>query len=232
MKYSIQGTLLPALTIELTNKDTIYGQSGAMCWKSPNIEMVTTARGGLWTGFKRLISGESFFLTTFRCTTGTGIVSFSSSSPGRIVDIDLNPKQEYICQKDAFLCAQEGVILGIHVKAKLGRGFFGGEGFVLQKLSGKGKAFLGIDGELFSYKLEKGEVLQVDTGHIAFYDASVDYDIQRVQGISNIIFGKEGIFLATLKGPGTVYLQSLPLKKLRKHLSKQSTAIDTTGGIW
>jgi len=216
MKFNIFGTTLQTLNIEIKKGEIIYAQKGAMSWMSENINWITSIKGGLINAIKRKFSGETFFLTKFFCERGTGVITFSNDFPGKIIPISLDGKKEYICQKNAFLCAEESVILDIHLKKRLGRGFFGGEGFILQKLSGKGTAFVAVDGEVTEVYLNKDEVIKVDTGHIALYESSVDYDITRVKNMSNIFFGGEGLFLATLKGPGRVWLQSMPLYKLAR----------------
>ncbi|MCK4670819.1 MAG: TIGR00266 family protein [Nanoarchaeota archaeon] len=223
MKHKIVGTVMQVLNIELKAGEKVYSERGGMTWMSDNIKMDTTAKGGVWKGVTRVFSGESFFLTTFTCEKGTGILTFGSEVPGKILPIDIRPGKEYICQKDAFLCAEETVKLDIHFKKRLGAGFFGGEGFVLQKLSGKGKAFINIDGEVTEVNLKAGQVLKVDTGHLAMYEPTIDYDIQVVKGVKNVLFGGEGFFFAVMRGPGKVWLQSLPARKLAGRLAKYYT---------
>ena len=186
---------------------------------SSNIGMDTGIRGGFWRGIKRLFSGESFFLTNFSCLAGTGIITFSSEFPGKIIPLQLGRGKEFICQKDAFLCAENTVNLDMHFRGRIARGLFGGEGFVLQKLSGKGIAFVNFGGEVVELDLKKGQELKIDTGHVAMYEPSVDYDVTMIRGIRNIVFGSEGLFFATLRGPGKVWLQSMPVRKLAARIS-------------
>ncbi|MBW3010792.1 TIGR00266 family protein [Candidatus Woesearchaeota archaeon] len=239
MKYKVDGTVMQVLNLELKTGEKVYSERGGMTWMSDNIKMETSTKGGLWKGFKRMFSGESFFLTTFTCETGTGVITFGSEVPGKILPIQIKPGKEYICQKDAFLCAENTVVLDIYFKKRLGAGFFGGEGFILQKLSGKGEAFINIDGEVTEVNLKPGQVLKVDTGHLAMYEPTVEYDIEVVKGVKNILFGGEGFFFAVLRGPGKVWLQSLPARKLAGRLakyyaqrrgSKVGTALDFIGG--
>lgn len=231
MKYKIDGTVMQILNIELKPGEKIYSERGGMTWMSSNINMETATKGGLWKGFKRMFSGESFFLTTFTCEKGTGIITFGSEVPGKIIPVRIRPGKEYICQKDAFLCAEETVKLDIHFRKKLGSGFFGGEGFILQKVSGKGTAFINIDGEVAEIDLKPGQVLKVDTGHLAMYEPTVDYDIEVVKGVKNVLFGGEGFFFAVLRGPGKVWLQSMPASKLAGKLAKYLVKNRGSSGI-
>jgi len=209
---------MQALNIELSKGESIYSESGGMSWMSDNIKMDTDAKGGIMQGIKRKFSGETFFLNTFTCQEGTGIITFTNEFPGKILVLDLTGKNEYICQKDAFMCATSDVKLEMHFRKKLGAGFFGGEGFILQKISGKGKAFVELSGEVIELSLKKGQTLKVDTGHIAMYEPTVDFDIVMVEGIKNIFVGGEGLFLSTLTGPGKVWLQTMPLTNLAKKI--------------
>ncbi|MBC7316734.1 MAG: TIGR00266 family protein, partial [Chloroflexi bacterium] len=179
-----------------------------------DIAMSTGTRGGFMAGLGRKLAGESFFMTTYTCRSGVGLVTFTPEAPGRIMVFDLQPGQSLICQKDAFMAAQEGVSVEMHFRKRLGAGLFGGEGFILQKISGPGLVFLEIAGDVRDYLLQPGEVMQVDPGHIALYEPTVDYDITTVKGITNVLFAGEGLFLATLRGPGRVWLQSMPISNL------------------
>ncbi len=211
MKYKITGTVMQTLNVELKKGESLYSEAGGMSWMSDNILMKTRMKGGLWKGVKRRFAGESMFMTDFICEAGTGTITFASEFPGKIIELDMTKVKEIICQKDAFMCAEQTVKLDLVFRKRLGAGLFGGEGFILQKLSGKGKAFVEISGEVVEYTLKKGQSIKVDTGHIAMYEPKVDYDIQFIRGAGNIIFGGEGLFLATLRGPGKVWLQSMPL---------------------
>lgn len=217
MEYRIIGTTLQAVIVELDPGETIYSESGGMAWMSGNIHMQTTTRGGGLGGmFKRALSGESLFLVEFTSQGGKGFVTFASDFPGKIIPVKLAQGQEMICQKQAFLCSEKTVTLDIHFRRKLGTGLFGGEGFILQKLTGPGVAFVALDGEIVEYTLGAGEVLKVDTGHVGMYEPSVSFDIEMVKGVSNILFGGEGLFLAVLRGPGRVWLQTMPTQNLAK----------------
>jgi uncharacterized protein (TIGR00266 family) len=214
MKYKIHGTVMQTVNFELNQGEKVYSESGNMAWMSDNIKMETSTRGGFIEGIKRRFAGESIFLNTFTCESGTGIITFASEFPGKVIPLDMTKVKEIICQKDAFMCAQDSVKLEMHFRKRLGAGFFGGEGFILQKLSGEGMAFTELAGEITEYNLKENQMLRVDTGHVAMFEPSVDFDIQLVSGVKNILFGGEGLFLSTLKGPGKVWLQSMPLSNL------------------
>lgn len=218
MHYEIKGSTMQTLDIHLNAGESIFTESGGMAWMKGDIDMATNTRGGLLKGLARSLAGESLFLTSYACKNGTALITFTPESPGSIMPIDLKSGESRICQKDAFMVAQESVALEIHFRKKLGTGLFGGEGFVLQKLTGPGIAWVEIAGEVREYTLQAGEKMQVDPGHIAMYEPSINYDIQRVKGVKNMLFGGEGLFLATLNGPGKVWLQSLPLANLASKL--------------
>jgi uncharacterized protein (TIGR00266 family) len=228
MKYEIQGTVLQTLDIYLDAGDAIFTESGGMAWMKGNIDMSTDTRGGLLKGLARSLAGESLFLTTYSSKSGGGMITFTPEAPGSILPISLAANEYRICQKDAFMVAQDSVTLEIHFRKKLGAGIFGGEGFVLQKISGPGIAWVEIAGEVREYDLKSGETMKVDPGHIAMYEPSVNYDITRVKGAKNILFGGEDLFLASLTGPGRVWLQSLPLSNLASKLM-QYMPIKTSG---
>jgi len=218
MEHRIEGEMMQILTIELGEGEEIYSESGAMAWMSQNILMESQMRGGLGAGLGRMFTGESLFLVQFKTTGGKGIVSFAPSFPGKILPLDIGPGKEMICQKDSFLVAQEGVKLETVFRKKLGVGLFGGEGFMLQKLTGSGMAFVEIDGEVFKMELKAGEKLKVDTGSIAMFEPSVKYEVEMVKGVKNMLFGGEGLFLATLEGPGKVWLQSMPASSVAQKI--------------
>jgi uncharacterized protein (TIGR00266 family) len=181
--------------------------------------METNTKGGVGKAFGRLLSGESFFMNTYSCEDGQGMISFPSEFPGKIVPIQLDGTKTIIAQKDAFMVAQETVNLDIKFNKKLGAGFFGGEGFILQKISGTGYVFLEICGDLIEINLEEGQTLKIDPGHIAYFEDTVTYDIAAVKGVKNMLFGGEGLFLATLSGPGKICLQTMPIAKLAYKIS-------------
>lgn len=218
MRYEINGTTLQTLDIFLDSGESVFTESGGMAWMKGNVEMNTNTRGGLLKGLARSLSGESLFLTTYTCKGSQSMVTFTPEAPGSIVPVVLGSGESRICQKDAFMVAEDSVSLEMHFRRKLGSGLFGGEGFILQKISGPGIAWVEIAGEVREYSLQAGETMQVDPGHIAMYEPSVNYDIQRVKGVKNMLFGGEGLFLASLTGPGKIWLQSLPLSNLASKL--------------
>jgi len=220
MRYEIHGTLLQSVDVHLNKGESIYTESGGMAWMRGNIEMKTGAKGGLMAGLGRKLAGESLFMTTYTCRSDEGLVVFTPEAPGKVLDFQLEAGQSLICQKDAFMCAEASVKLEMHFRKKLGAGLFGGEGFILQKVTGPGTVFLEIPGEVREYTLTAGETMQVDPGHIALFEPTVSYDINRVKGMANVLFSGEGLFLAKLAGPGRVWLQSLPLSNLARKLAR------------
>lgn len=220
MNTKMRGTTLPILDVEMKAGEEVYTESGGMAWMSPNISMESNMKGGLGKAFGRLFSGESMFMVTYRCDEGTGAITFCSEFPGRIIEFAMDGKKEIICQRDAFMVAESKVNLEIEFTKRIGAGFFGGEGFILQKISGTGKAFLEIAGEVTEYQLKEGQSLKVDPGYIAAFEKGVDYDIERIKGVKNMLFGGEGLFLAHLTGPGKVWLQSMPLSNLAMKIAK------------
>ncbi len=220
MRYAISGTVLQSLEVELAQNESIYTESGGMAWMTDGIEMDTSTKGGLMSGLGRALAGESLFMTTYTCTAPTAMITFTPEAPGKVLPIQLAPNQMIIAQKDAFMCAQSSAKIEIHFRKKLGTGLFGGEGFILQKLTGPGIVFLEIPGEVKEYNLAAGQRLKIDPGHIAAFDPSVTYDITTVKGIKNIVFSGEGLFLASLTGPGRVWLQTMPISNLAQAIRK------------
>lgn len=218
MRYDIQGTTLQTLDIFLSAGESVFTESGGMAWMRGDVAMETNTRGGLLKGLARSLSGESLFLTTYRSNSGEAMITFTPEAPGSVIPLQLGPQESRICQKDAFMVAEDSVTLEVYFRKKLGSGLFGGEGFILQKITGPGMAFVEIAGEVREYTLQAGETMQVDPGHLAMYEPTINYDITRVKGVKNILFGGEGLFLATLTGPGKVWLQSLPLSNLASKL--------------
>lgn len=212
--YKIDGTTLPVLTLELKPGQVVYSESGGMSWMSGNVEMKTHTGGGLGKLIKRAVSGESLFITDFFVNSGTGTLAFASEFPGKIIPFKLEAGQSLIFQKDAFMCAEKEIDLDIHFRRKLGTGFFGGEGFIMQKATGPGMVFAELDGEVVEFNLGPGQVLKVDTGHVAVIEPTVGFDITMLKGFRNILLGGEGLFLARLTGPGKVWLQTMPMMKL------------------
>jgi uncharacterized protein (TIGR00266 family) len=220
MRYEITGTLLQSVDVHLGPGESVYTESGGMAWMRGDIEMKTGTKGGLMAGLGRKLAGESLFMTTYTCRRGEGLVVFTPEAPGRVLDFRLEAGQSLICQKDAFMCAEASVKLEMHFRKKLGAGLFGGEGFILQKVTGPGIVFVEIPGDVREYTLAAGEKMQVDPGHIALFDPTVNYDITTVKGVANILFSGEGLFLATMAGPGRIWLQSMPLSNLAGKLAK------------
>jgi uncharacterized protein (TIGR00266 family) len=219
MQYKIEGTVLQMLEVQLAQGESLFTESGGMAWMSSGIEMNTNTRGGLLSGLGRMVAGESLFMTTYTAVRPAKIV-FTPEAPGKVVDLNLGANQTIICQKDAFMCASTSVKMEIHFRRRLGSGLFGGEGFILQKLTGPGLAFFEIPGEVVSYNLGAGEKLLIDPGHIGMFEPTVSYDIQMVKGITNVLFSGEGLFLATLTGPGRVWLQTMPIINLAATIAR------------
>ncbi|UCH90143.1 MAG: TIGR00266 family protein [Thermoplasmata archaeon] len=219
MRYKITGDNLQIVTLEIAPNELIYAEAGAMIHISGNINMQAKARGGIMKGLKRMLTGETFFLTEFTSQGGTGICAFAGNAPGTIKPIPLGPGKDFLCQKDAFLCAENTIEMDMAFQQKLGASFFGGEGFIIQRLSGSGTAFIHACGDFVEMDLQPGQVIKVDTGNVVGWDSSVTYDIERVKGIKTMFFGGEGLFLTTLKGPGKIILQSMTLHNLATALS-------------
>ncbi|MBO9338060.1 MAG: TIGR00266 family protein [Chloroflexus sp.] len=230
LRYKIIGTTMQAVILEVPAGQTVFSERGGMSWMSANVQMQTNMEGGLGGAFKRMFSGESIFMVNFTPQGGPGIIGFSAEFPGKIVPLNLGPGQTMICQKDAFMCAERSVSLDIHFRRKLGAGLFGGEGFIMQKITGPGLAFVELDGEIVEYTLEANQMLKVDTGHVAMYEPTVNFDVEIVRGFKNILFGGEGLFLTTLRGPGRVWLQTMPAMNLAKKLAQYMPTSSSSGG--
>ncbi len=213
--YEIIGDDMQAAIITLDSLEMVQAEAGSMMFMTDGLQMNTGTGGGLMKGVKRILSGESFFITTFKNTaSGQERVAFGAPYPGKIIPMDLTKMGAMLCQRDAYLCSAYGIDISIAFTKRLGAGFFGGEGFILQKLQGEGLAFVHAGGTVMEMKLSAGESLRVDTGCLVAFQESVDYDIQFVGGIKTAFFGGEGLFFAKLTGPGTVYLQTLPFSRL------------------
>ncbi|OPL09277.1 MAG: hypothetical protein AVO33_07375 [delta proteobacterium ML8_F1] len=217
MKYEIRGSTMPVVMMSLESGESVFTESGGMGWMSDTVEMSTNLEGGLFGGLTRKLSGESLFMTTYTAR-GTAHIAFPTSMPGNIIAMELKNNESLVCQKKSFLVADRSVTLEMHFRKKLGTGLFGGEGFILQKVTGPGQVFFEIDGETVEHVLAPGERLKVDTGHIAIIEPTVDYSIEMVKGFKNILFGGEGLFLATLTGPGRVWLQTMPIQNLAREI--------------
>jgi uncharacterized protein (TIGR00266 family) len=223
LEYSIQGDNLQVARIQLKRGQEIYAEAGKMVYKTANVHWETRMSGAsigekIMGALRRTVMGESIFLTYFHCDSD-GEVGFAGNYPGKITVFDLEPGRSVLAQRDAFVLAESTVQLNVALVKRLGAGFFGGEGFILERLTGPGKVFIHGGGDFVEFSLNMGETLQVNTGCIVAFDESVSYDIQMVGGIKTAIFGGEGLFLATLTGPGRVIVQSMTLEKLRRELA-------------
>ena len=218
MEYQIQGETTPVVICQLSSGESMITEKGSMVWMSPNMEMQTSA-GGLGKAFGRMFSGESIFQNIYTAKDGSGMIAFASSFPGNIRVVEVTPDHPVVVQKSAFLAAEQGVELSVFFQKKLGAGFFGGEGFIMQKISGRGTAFLEIDGSSVEYDLRAGEQMIVDTGNLAMMDATCSIDIQAVKGVKNMFFGGEGVFNTIVTGPGRIVLQTMPISSLAAAIS-------------
>ena len=219
MRYEIIGEPMPVVVCHLEDGESIQNESGAMVWMSSNMKMETTS-GGIGKAFSRMFSGESLFLNHYTAQNGPGMIAFASNVPGSIRAIDVSGGKTIIAQKSAFLAATMGVDISIHFQKKLGAGFFGGEGFIMEKISGNGLVFLEIDGSCVEYTLNPGQELIVDTGNLAYCDESCSIDVRSVGSVKNAFFGGEGIFNTVVTGPGKVALQTMPVSSLANTLSR------------
>ena len=214
MQYQIAGEPLPVVTCQLAAGETMITERGSMSWMTPNMRMETTTNGGLGKAFGRLLAGEALFQNRYTAQGGPGLIAFASSFPGSIRAFEIAPGRELVVQKSGFLAAEAGVELSIFFQKKLGAGFFGGEGFIMQKLSGQGIAFAEFDGHVVEYELSAGQSLVVDTGYIAAMDATCSVDIVTVPGVKNAFFGGEGLFNTVVTGPGHIWLQTMPISSV------------------
>mgnify|MGYP002558760870 FL=1 len=219
MRYRIEGTPLPVVICELNAGEQMITERGSMSWMSPNMKMETTSNGGIGKVFGRMFSGEAMFQNRYTAMGGPGMIAFASSFPGTILAVEITPDRPLIVQKSAFLASTTGVELSVFFQKKLSAGFFGGEGFIMQKLTGHGVAFLEIDGYTVEYDLAPGERLIVDTGYLATMDASCSMDIQSVPGVKNMLFGGEGIFNTVIIGPGKIRLQTMPINSVASSIA-------------
>lgn len=217
LDYKIFGENLPAVSMKLDKNETVFTQSGGLSWMDSGITMATNMQGGLLKGLGRMVSGESLFMATFTSSAPNQEIVIASTYPGSIADIDVT-SVAVIAQKTAFLCAQLSVNLSAYVNKSVKTSFFGGEGFVMQRLSGQGKVFLEIDGSCVKRALAPGERIIVDTGSVAAFEETVNYQVEMVKGFKNVLFGGEGLFLTTLTGPGKIWLQTMPIPSFAKKL--------------
>lgn len=217
-KYDILGGNLPVVVCELAAGESMITESGSMSWMSPNMKMETVSGGGVKKIFGRLVSGDSMFQNRFTAEETDGMIAFASSFPGEIKALDIRPGKSMIVQKSAFLASEESVELSMYFQKKLGKGMFGGEGFVMQKLSGNGTAFIEIDGSAMEYDLNAGQKLLVSTGYLAAMEESCTMDVEAVKGAKNMLLGGEGVFNTVVRGPGKVILQTMPISKVAELL--------------
>ncbi len=221
--YRLVGDDMQAVIIGLDPGETVQAEAGAMMFMEQGIEMNAEMQGGLFSGLKRLVSGESLFVSTFTNNgSGKRHVSFAAPYPGTIIPVNLAETGPMICQRDAYLASAYGIEITVTLTRRLGAGFFGGEGFILQKLSGDGLAFIHAGGTILRHDLAPGETLSVDTGCLVAFQESVQYDIRMVGGIKSAFFGGEGLFFASLTGPGTVHLQTLPFSRMADRIMSAS----------
>lgn len=235
MNATITGTVMPTLQLELSPGEQVYCQTHAMAWMTDDVRMETNTGGGLLAGLTRSLTGGSFFVTTYTAAgSGASRIAFAPRFPGHILGFKLDAAQSLICRKETFLVAEKTVTLEIAFQQRLGAGFFGGEGFILQRVTGPGTVWLDLSGEVVSQELAAGQRLLVHAGHVGIITPSVGFDIQRVRGLRNMLFGGEGIFLATLAGPGKVWLQSMPIlnlaEEIARYLPQGEVVEDTTAG--
>ncbi len=218
MQYKILGEPLPVVECHLASGEMMITERGAMSWMTPNMKMETKG-GGVGKMFGRMFSGESMFQNHYTAMGGSGMIAFASSFPGSIRAFNISPGNEMIVQKSGFLASEAGVQLSVHFQKKLGAGFFGGEGFIMQRLSGNGIAFVEIDGYAVEYELAAGQQMVIDTGYLAAMTSSCNMDIQSVPGIKNALFGGEGLFNTVVTGPGKIILQSMPVNNVASSIA-------------
>lgn len=228
MRYDISGTVMQTVSIDLDRGETVYAQTHAMAWMTDGIVMDTHTGGGLFAGLKRAMSGGSLFITEYSAQSD-GHVAFAPRFPGQILAVPLAAGQSLICRKETFLVAEKSVTLEIALQQRLGAGFFAGEGFILQRVTGPGTVFLDLSGEVIEKTLAPGERLRVHAGHIGMQEPSVSTDIQMVRGFRNVLFGGEGLFLATLTGPGKIWLQSMPVMNLAEEIARHLPSDESRG---
>ena len=220
MKYEIKGGELPVVICYLENGETMITERGSMSWMSTNMKMETTSNGGIGKALGRMFAGEALFQNRYTAEDGNGLIAFATSFPGEIRPWEIGPGSEVIVQKSGFLAAESGVELSVFFQKKLGAGFFGGEGFIMQRLSGHGTAFLEFDGSVVEYNLQPGQQIVVDTGYLAAMDATCRMEIKSVPGLKNMVFGGEGIFNTVITGPGRVWLQTMPISNVAAAIAR------------
>ena len=214
MQYKIEGTPLPVVICQLDRGECMMTEKGSMSWMTPNMKMETTSNGGIGKALGRMLAGESIFQNRYTAEGGEGMIAFASSFPGTILPVEITPDRPVIVQKSAFLAGVESVDISLFLQKKLGAGFFGGEGFIMQKLSGESIVFVEIDGSTVEYDLAPGQQMIVDTGYLAMMDATCSMDITAVKGAKNMFFGGEGAFNTVITGPGKIVLQTMPVNSI------------------
>jgi uncharacterized protein (TIGR00266 family) len=231
MQHEIVGSTMPVLEIHLAPEESIIATAGELSWMSSSIELNTTTQtaggGGLFGVLKRVAGGGSIFMTEYRARGSAGQVAFAAKLPGHILPVDVTPAKTYMIHRHGFLCATPGVELSVGFQQSLGAGIFGGNGFLLQKLAGNCQAFVELGGETVEYELKPGETLRVHPGHVGMFESTVSFDITRITGIRNMIFGGDGIFLAALTGPGRIWLQTLTISNLAHALIPYLPSVGT-----
>jgi uncharacterized protein (TIGR00266 family) len=227
-EFHIVGDVMQAVVVPLGGGQELQAEPGAMLYMAGDVEMSSNMQGGLWGGLKRMVAGESLFISRFRSRT-QGQVAFAAPHPGKLKQLELDPGRNWLCQRDSFLCATQGVQISVAFTKRFGAGLFGGEGFILQRLSGDGTAFIHGGGNFIEFDLVAGQTIRVDTGCIVAFEENVQYDIQFVGGFKNALFGGEGLFLATLTGPGHAILQTLPFSRLAGRIVGSTR--EGTGGV-
>lgn len=219
MEYSIEGGTLPVVICTLDGGESMITERGSMSWMSQNMKMETTSNGGFGKAIGRMFAGEALFQNRYTAVGGKGMIAFASSFPGSIRALEIGPGHNMVVQKSSFLASDPGVTLSVFFQKKIGSGFFGGEGFIMQRLSGQGTAFIEIDGHAKEYTLEAGQSMVVDTGYLAAMSESCTMDIVKVPGVKNMLFGGEGFFNTVVKGPGKLLLQTMPISAVAGSLS-------------
>lgn len=214
MRYEIKGETLPVVVCYLEGGEQMITERGSMSWMSPNMKMETTTGGGIGKAIGRMFAGEALFQNRYTAQGGNGLIAFASSFPGQINAYEIGPGREIIVQKSGFLAAESGVELSVFFQKKLGSGFFGGEGFIMQRLSGQGTAFLEFDGHVVDYELQPGQQIVVDTGYLAAMEGTCSIEVRTVPGLKNMVFGGEGLFNTVVTGPGRVWLQTMPISNV------------------
>ena len=220
MRYEIKGETLPVAVCYLEEGEVMITERGSMSWMSPNMKMETTSNGGIGKALGRMFAGEAIFQNRYTAVGGNGMIAFASSFPGQIRTWDVLPGNEVIVHHSGILAAEESVEMTVFFQQKLGAGFFVGEGFIMQRLSGHGTAFLEFDGHVVEYNLQPGQQIVVDTGYLAAMDATCSMEIKTVPGLKNIVFGGEGVFNTLITGPGRVWLQTMPISGVAAEILK------------